>query len=378
MLKGYLEGYYGKLLSWNDRFMLLEKLSSLNMDFYIYGPKEDPYHRVKWTEPYPEQALNNFKDFHDTALKEGIRTYFSLSPGLSYGKNVKNDLRDLIAKIEQFLEIGYTDFAIFFDDIDAKKDIHLGHQHGEILTQVIKILDRNNDNSLIFCPTVYCNRFSEGELKDSVYLRSLSNTIPEEIPLLWTGKEVVSETISNEDIESLKSVIPNPVMIWDNYYANDYCPNSLFIGPFKGRSVTDKTILGLGINPTGLPITDSIILSQVKGLESTEKILKQYQVPDEFIHLLPFFSGPFDKVTSLENLKEIERTKEFSQALCIEWKSDLQLEWSPFLWNFFIDLNLLQNLKEGMNKKTLEAWASRRYSNPLLKTIFFDKKDRGE
>ena len=122
ILKGYLEGYYGRLMSWNDRSKLLESLSTLGMDFYIYGPKEDPYHRVKWSEPYPVEILNHFKAFHKKALKEGIRLYFSLSPGMNYGKNVKNDERDLLAKFEQFIEIGFKDFAIFFDDLDSKKN----------------------------------------------------------------------------------------------------------------------------------------------------------------------------------------------------------------------------------------------------------------
>ena len=34
-------------------------------------------------------------------------------------------------------------------------------------------------------------------------------------------------------------------------------------------------------------------------------------------------------------------------------------------------------VKEGKGKKKLEAWASRRYSNPLVK-IIFDKSLKGE
>ena len=40
--KGYIEGFYGRLMSLNDRTILLNKLSELSMDFYVYGPKEDP------------------------------------------------------------------------------------------------------------------------------------------------------------------------------------------------------------------------------------------------------------------------------------------------------------------------------------------------
>ena len=148
------------------------------------------------------------------------------------------------------------------------------------------------------------------------------------MPMLWTGREVVSKTICNSDIETLRNVINNPVIIWDNYYANDYCPNNFFVGPHMGRSVTDKTILGLGINPTGLPLTDSIILSQVDGTESTGTILNHYEVPDEFTQLLPFFSSPFVSEMYPKSLKEIKAIKELFIPLCIEWKSHLPVSYT--------------------------------------------------
>ena len=58
---GYIEGYYGRLLSWQSRSTLLKFLSHLDMNLYIYGPKEDPYNRIKWFELYPDEELENFK-----------------------------------------------------------------------------------------------------------------------------------------------------------------------------------------------------------------------------------------------------------------------------------------------------------------------------
>ena len=63
--------------------------------------------------------------------------------------------------------------------------------------------------------------------------------------------------------------------------------------------------------------------------------------------------------------------------MCIDWKGKLQLEWAPFLWSFFNDLKLLKNLTLRKDKNTLEAWASRRYSDPLSKSIFLDN-NKGE
>ena len=177
------------------------------------------------------------------------------------------------------------------------------------------------------------------------------------------------------DILSLKQVIKNPIIIWDNYYANDYCPKKLFIGDYKGREFSVTNPRGIGINPTGLPITDSIILSRVDGSVTTGEILKKYGVPDCFEELMPFFSGPFDKVTALDDLEAVKGLIELSVPLCIDWKSNLQLEWAPYLWNFFIDLNFLLKYRRAEDQKVLEEWAAHRYSSPLLEVIFERNKN---
>ena len=357
-------------MSWEDRSFLLKTLSKLSMDFYIHGPKEDPFHRSDWSTPYPNDTLMKFQSFRQEASKLGVRPYFALSPGLPSGKNKQEESKALKEKIKQLVNVGFDGFAIFFDDLDSERNGNLGKRHGEILNAVQEILNVNKEDSLIFCPTVYCDSFAKGPLSDSDYLKVLSKEIPTNIPMLWTGKEVVSKTISDIDILAVKEVISNPIIIWDNYYANDYCPTNFFIGPHEGRNLSEESVIGLGINPTGLPITDSIILSQVKGSQETEEILKQFGVPDCFKELLPFFRGPFYSDSSLLDINKVKSIRVLSTQLCIEWKSDLQLEWAPFLWTFFNDLNFLLKLKQTANKKELEQWASRRYSNPLLKVIF--------
>ena len=62
-VKGYIEGFYGKLLSWDDRIKILEALSKNNMNFYFYCPKEDIYHRQNWKTNYPNNWLKNFSKF---------------------------------------------------------------------------------------------------------------------------------------------------------------------------------------------------------------------------------------------------------------------------------------------------------------------------
>ena len=373
--KGYIEGFYGRLMSQQDRNLILNSLAQLSIDFYLYGPKEDPFHRSNWSSLYPKDKVEELENFRLQGEKLGIRTYMALSPLISPKDDLKRGIDKILNKIKQFKDLGFKDFAIFFDDINFEKNDLLANIHSNILNSVNEFIGNREEDAIIFCPTVYCNKFARGKLINSSYLKALSKEVPETMPMLWTGSEVVSETIGDEDIFSLEKVIKNPIFIWDNYYANDYCPRKLFIGDYKGRDFSLKSPMGIGINPTGLPITDSIILSQVEGSKSTKEILKKYEIPDSFNEILPFFNGPFQKAPSLERIEDIKDLTDLSTPLCVDWKSKLQLEWAPYLWNFFIDLNLLLKFYKSGDQKGLEEWASQRYSNPLNDVIFRINKD---
>ena len=94
-------------------------------------------------------------------------------------------------------------------------------KHLEILELVSSFNIPAND--LWVCPTVYCKSFAKGSLIDNKYLKTLAKGIDPHIKFLWTGDEVVSESIKSKGIVELKGLFSNPIIIWDNYYANDYC-----------------------------------------------------------------------------------------------------------------------------------------------------------
>ena len=72
MLKGYIEGYYGRLFSQENRTRIIGHMGKLNMDFYLYGPKEDPYHRVRWKEKYPLETKKTLSALADQCKKNKI------------------------------------------------------------------------------------------------------------------------------------------------------------------------------------------------------------------------------------------------------------------------------------------------------------------
>ena len=62
-VKGYIEGYYGKILNWEKRKEIIDTLSQNNMNFYFYCPKEDIKHRLKWRISYSKDWLQSFNAF---------------------------------------------------------------------------------------------------------------------------------------------------------------------------------------------------------------------------------------------------------------------------------------------------------------------------
>ena len=367
MLKGYIEGYYGRFFSEQDRCKVLDHMGKLNMDFYLYGPKEDSFHRVNWEKPYPDSEIKTLKSFIRDSKKNLVRPVFALSPGMNITKLSNKYIQSLTKKILQAKKIGFKDFAILFDDIDQARNAELAETHLKIIQHVSSIKNINK-NPLMICPTVYCKSFARGEIKDNEYLQVLAANIDPNINILWTGDEVVSKSISLKNLKDLKSLFKNPIIIWDNFYANDYCPTRFFIGPYTGRASLDKVVEGIGINPTGMPITDSICLERFAISKTDQQIIDIYDIPESFKFILPYFLDPFKKHQTL-TAKKIDKLLLTQNELCIEWKSELQLEWAPYLWNFYLDLILLKKINDGQSEFSLEEWLKRRYSDPLTRTI---------
>ena len=58
-VEGYIEGYYGRLFSKQERELLLDHMGRLKMDF-IFMVQKKIYHRVMWEKLYPrkKRSLN--------------------------------------------------------------------------------------------------------------------------------------------------------------------------------------------------------------------------------------------------------------------------------------------------------------------------------
>ena len=55
--RGTIEGFYGSPWTAEERLDQLAFYGRYKLNTYVYAPKDDPYHRDRWREPYPPDAL---------------------------------------------------------------------------------------------------------------------------------------------------------------------------------------------------------------------------------------------------------------------------------------------------------------------------------
>lgn len=381
-LWGYIEGYYWRLMDWEERAVLMEHLAGLGGNCYLYAPKEDPLHRREWREPYGRKWRAQWKDFAAKAAGLGVDAIPGLAPGLSFDYLDPSDYRILLRKLEMFRDSGCGLLALLMDDIPPGlpkncegKFRTLGEAHGKLLARLLADLNRNGKSCrLWFCPTVYTDQFARGSAAKDPYLLDLAATMPKSITVMWTGPGIISENLGAASIRPVAGLFGGNMVLWDNLYANDYCPNKLFVGPYRGRpqGLWDWT-RGVLLNPTGLPITDMFLLTLLAAFRrgvpaktAWKEALDAFAVPENFVKISRFLDSPFHIPGNRELTPEkIAAHRKALHPLIWDWVSPLHREWSTYLFMLDADLKACLRGKEAPDA----AWVRKRYSPILAKLL---------
>ena len=71
---------------------------------------------------------------------------------------------------------------------------------------------------------------------DGPYRRTFGPRLDPHVVLYWTGPEVVSLGINREALDlSVHRFYDHEHLLWDNYPVNDFAPETLYLGPLRGR-----------------------------------------------------------------------------------------------------------------------------------------------
>lgn len=253
-IRGIVEGFYGQPWSHADRLDILRFQGRVGMNFYLYGPKDDPYNRELWRQPYPAQQRMQIKELATVARENFVDLSFSTSPGLSMTYSSDADFQTLARKLQGVHALGITNFALLLDDVpadlthprDELRFHSLAQAHVQLINHLYRFLHSlSPDIGLIVCPTTYTNQWGSRD-----YIRELGAGVRPEVLLMWTGTEVIPPTITVEQATQWGEWLHRKPLIWDNYPSNDGNNSILNLDPLSGRSPQLFTVTsGLVSNP---------------------------------------------------------------------------------------------------------------------------------
>lgn len=238
-LFGVVEGFYRRQYTFGQRLDLIEFLRALGLNTYVYGPKADIYHRKRWQVRYPRSKMKEFRKLSQHSREARINFVYALSPGSH------PDTGAIVEKIDTMIDVGISHFSLFFDDIRVPLNDDTARKQVDSANALFRHLEETlATGSLSFCPTQYRG------FKRTEYLEYVVSNLHRDIDVFWTGKNVVSWAITEQDIARIRKIIRRPVLIWDNIFANDYIPGKILRFPYRRRSPgIVKTVRGILINP---------------------------------------------------------------------------------------------------------------------------------
>ena len=242
--RGVVEGFYGEPWSHETRLSLIDLYGRYKMNYYIYGPKDDPYHSSpNWRQPYPASEAAELKELVDACKKNRVNFVWAIHPGQDIKWN-EEDYKNLVNKFEHMYDLGVRSFAIHFDDISGEGTDP--YRQTALLNRLNKefVKKKRDVASLIVCPTDYTRLWAGNSL--IIY----GNELHPSVDVFWTGDAVCSD-MTESTMAWISERIQRPALFWWNFPVTDYARHIVMQGPVYGlaTSHTRETTRGLVSNP---------------------------------------------------------------------------------------------------------------------------------
>ncbi|MBR4859475.1 MAG: beta-N-acetylglucosaminidase domain-containing protein [Clostridia bacterium] len=314
--RGYIEGFYGSPWSFESRREMLKMMSFYGMNTHYYAPKDDPYHRDKWDELYPERELSELAELLGICNENFVDFYFCIAPGLSMKYSSETDFAKLTCKAEQLYSIGVRNFGLLLDDIPDNLyfDEDKTAFDGEAVNAHIAVSNKfhaflkslSNVCRLTVCPLQYHGR------GDEYYISKLGKGLDSSIKIFWTGKNICSQELTVREAVVFENATNHMPLYWDNFPVNDAeMQNEMHLGYLNGRE-PDLYRYSHGIisNTMEYCLSSKIPLLTVcdylwnpvayDGFSSWHKACK-IVFEDDYYKVMPFFDNLLISCLKVEN-----------------------------------------------------------------------------
>ena len=237
--RGVVEGFYGTPWSHEVRLSLIDFYGRHKMNYYVYGPKDDPYHSSPyWREEYPADEAAEIRELVEACKRNRVHFVWAVHPG----KDIKweeSDIQNLKNKFDAMYALGVRAFAIHFDDIEG------AGTNPYYQTELMNILNeefvavKGDVEPLIVCPTEYTRLWANPTERGSLVI--YGNELDPSVDVFWTGDAVCSD-MTESTMEWISSRIKRPALFWWNFPVTDYARHIVMQGPVYGLANTmDET-----------------------------------------------------------------------------------------------------------------------------------------
>jgi hyaluronoglucosaminidase len=239
-IRGVIEGFYGPPWSHDERLDLIRFGGNEGFNTWVHAPKDDPFHRARWREPYPDGELERLGELVRACGAAGLDFAWAIAPGLDVCYSSDAEFDALLAKVEQVRSAGVRHFQLLWDDVEhelhCERDEELygaaerptGAAQEPFTNRFAREVEQ--PGPLVVCPMAYAGT------GDGPYRRCFRPGLDPGVLLYWTGPEVVSLGISREALDmSVHRYAGHEHVLWDNYPVNDWDASTLHLGPLVGR-----------------------------------------------------------------------------------------------------------------------------------------------
>lgn len=270
MIRGVIEGFYGPPWTQAERLDMIRFCGAEGLTTWVHAPKDDPYHRALWADPYPQEELERLGKLVHEAGRCGVEFAYAIAPGLSICYTREHDFEQLVAKCEQVRSVGVSTFQLLWDDVEHTLNCpgdeeRYGSEERPSAAAQAELSNRfaatfAQPGPLVVCPMGYAGT------GDSAYRRVFRRLLDPGIVVYWTGPEVVSLAIAREELDgAVERFGDHELLIWDNYPVNDFDSERLFLGPLRGRDprLWDGRVAGLIANAMVQAIPSKLALATV-------------------------------------------------------------------------------------------------------------------
>ena len=266
--RGVIEGFYGIPWSFEDRLSMINFLADIGMNQYIYAPKDDPYHNIKWRESYPIDMLEELSKLAALAYEKKVDFIWAIHPGQNLIKfdDYENEIEKLFAKYDSLHKAGVKSFALCMDDIDRDLAYEQRKFHLRLVGDILKHLENYENKELLFVHPWYNSAWIDQ--KGSEYFKLFEGL--ENLSVMWTGYDVVVPITSKANDKFIELFNRKPD-IWFNWPVNDYLRDQIFMEIFEFFDSRDINYRSIYSNPMNQAELSKISIYQIEDFAKDPK-----------------------------------------------------------------------------------------------------------